>query len=321
MSMRTMYHGPSRPVARSNRLIRGVAVFFGFFAVQLAAASPLTWEMFSLPPGCGGEAVMEREGRDAQVIRFDVSRRWMRRNAFLIVDGLGESLIESRLGTEAESWTIDARSSMAMRTNRFPEDLQEAGEVDVSPIAALRPLIERAIEIETVPSDLGENGRRVRATVTGRLVEFDLAGREVIAYRELLGPDRMVSEVLYEDWRDLPSGARAPHATIARYRDPATGEWRSIRYRIRIDRELTERSPPPDFELPAGFTIVDHVEGVTKRADGTVIAPIVYEQASEPGAATSAHSTGSGPGLGRLLIGIGVVVVLVAGLLAFRRIS
>lgn len=294
-------------------------MLWGLFAVQLAAASPLTWEMFSLPPGCGGEAIMERDGRDAQVIRFDVSRHWMRRNAFLIADGLGESLIESRLGTATESWTIDARSFMATRTRRFPEDLQEAGEVVLSPIAALRPLIEREIGIETVVSDLAENGRRVRATVGGRVVELDLIGKDVAAYREFLEPDRMVYEVLYEDWRDLPSGARAPHATISRSRDPATGDWGSTRYRIRIDRELPERSPPPDFVLPTGFTIVDHVEGVTKREDGTVIAPIVYEQASEPGAATSAHLTGSGQGLGRLLIGIGVVVVLAAGLLAFRR--
>lgn len=264
---------------------------------------------------------MEREGRDAQVIRFDVSRQWMRRNAFLIVDGLGESLVESRLGTYAESWTVDARSSIARRTNRFGTDLQEAGEVDVSPVAALRPLIEREIGIETIPSDLGEGERRVRATVGDRVVEFDLTGRDVAAYRAFLAPDRMISEVLYEDWRDLPTGARAPHATISRYRDPATGEWRSIRYRIRIDRELTEQSPPPDFVLPGGFSVIDHIEGVSKREDGTVIAPIVPGQgseASEPVASTS-RTARSGPGLGRLLIGIGVVVVLVAGLLAFKK--
>ena len=291
-------------------------MLWGLFAVQLAAASPLTWEMFSLPPGCGGEAIMERDGRDAQVIRFDVSRHWMRRNTFLIVDGLGESLIESRLGTETESWTIDARSFMATRTRRFPEDLQEAGEVVLSPIAALRPLIEREIGIEAVVSDLAEYGRRVRATVGGRVVEFDLIGKDVAAYREFLDPDRMISEVLYEDWRDLPSGARAPHATVSRSRDPATGDWDSTRYRIRIDRELPERSPPPDFVLPAGFTIVDRVEGVTKREDGTIIAPIVYEEASDHGAISA---PGPGPGLGRLLIGIGVVVVLVGGLLALIR--
>ncbi|MCC5822486.1 MAG: hypothetical protein JJU44_04260 [Planctomycetes bacterium] len=317
-----MYHGLSRMVAFSTGLSRGVALCWTLLAAQVAAASPLTWDMFSLPAGYGGEAIMERDGRDAQVIRFDVSRRWMRRNSFLIVDGLGESLIESRLGAEAESWTIDTRSSMAMRTNRFPENLQEAGEVVLSPIAALRPLIEREIGIETVPADLGEGWRRIRATVGGRVVELDLTGRDVAAYREFLEPDRMVYEVLYEDWRDLLSGARAPHATVSRSRDPATGDLGSTLYRIRIDRELPERSPPPEFVLPAGFTIVDHIEGVTKREDGTVIAPIVPGQApeaSEPGA-TPPQSVQTGvPGLGRLLIGIGVVVVLSAGLLAFRR--
>lgn len=306
---------------RVGRLRSWALPFSLLIAGGIARAEPLTWGMFSLPPAYGGEARMEYQGRDAQVIEFAIHRDWVRRTSYLIVDGVGNSLLESRLSNLTESWTISPQSHTATRTMRFKLELEEPGEIGVSPIGALRPVIVTGVDMEPVTSELGDQGRRLRGTLDEWTVELDIVGRDLVAYRRISPGAKWTEQVAYEDWHDLPTGGRAPRRTVVTSLGPDGAT--TLRYRHRIVRfdELSGSTPAPTFTVPGGFTVVDHIEGVTKTSDGRILGPM------EPGERLASHTGLSGQGsartgavsLPRLALGAGALLIAVAGIIALRR--
>jgi hypothetical protein len=285
-------------------------------------ADPLTWDMFILPVGFEGEAIMEYQGRSSQIIAFTVTRDWVRRDAYLIVDGLGDSLIDARLSTHTESWMVNPASGVASRTNRFGTELQEAGETNISPIGALRPVIERAMATEDIPSELGANGRRVQVSKDGFVMEFDIVNREVVSYREMRENTKVAFlEIHYRDWMDLPSGRRIPTTIETNRIGNLNSAPVTTVHRIQSPNELVTSVTPPPFVVPGGFTVADHFEGVTKGPDGRVLGPIERGQrlASHGAAPNPGSQPGGGPNMTRLLIGAGVLLVAIAGFIAMKR--
>ncbi|RMH30401.1 MAG: hypothetical protein D6692_01765 [Planctomycetota bacterium] len=306
---------------------RNVALLHGVYALVglcgSAVAAPLDWSMFSLPFGYGGEAVMAYNGRDTQNIAFEVARDWVRREAYLILGDLGESLIDARLSGYVESWTVDARSLTAIRSNRFATELSEAGELDLSPIGALRPVIERELDAEEIPGE-GHNAsaRTIRVVLEdGSRAEFDVVGGDVAAYRRLDEGGTAQVEVAYLDWKELVGGGRYP-GRIVTIRQLPDGTGEAVTETRLVDvHPLRPGSQPPAFRVPEGFSVIDHIEGVSKRADGSVIAPIVAEGDAEPRFAP-VPPTGrraSGVAYWKLVVGAGVLMVLTAGIVAKRK--
>ncbi len=218
------------------------------------------------------------------------------------------------MGLDGETWTLNPTTRMVTRTDDFAQRHFLAGEADYSPIGvvrALRGLPREGLEFSTDPQT-GVATYRVIVTHHGYSapVEVDIHNGRILAYRASFVSGRFHSQTTYEDWIELPGGGCVPTRVVSQSFDRSPTEP-AIRNTAHISnvRLIPPAAMPPPFPRPNNYVIVDEIEGVTKRFDGSVIAPIEYPQEQ-----LSRHGTGlSRPSLNTIFLVLGVALVILAG--------
>lgn len=313
----------TEPTCRTSRLLIALCFAIAIFGTTIARSEPLSWDRFSLPIGYAGNAELLFDGRPAQRLEFESARGWVKRVAFAILPGVGESLIDARVGSYTESWSLDARSSLATRTERFATELTDAGEFHYSPFGVIRPLIERKADatVEPMPS-LGADGWRATAQLDGSVYEIDVVGRDVAQVRIMqAGQPRAHTSVAYSDWIDLGSSGRAPTTAVLTGDMPDGSGVMSIEYRLQIARVITEGTQVPELSVPDGYTVIDRIEGVSRRSDGTILGPIGTEAsdaATDRGPLGPASHTSNSRSWQRATLIAGICMFVVAGVVLWH---
>ena len=284
------------------------------------------WEQFRLPSSYSGNAdiVPDDPGNEVWTrVAFDVSMVSTYTVRYLQVAGVGESISQIRFGDMNESLIIYPSQQQVQRTNRFAETYTDAGESEFSPIPIIRSLQRRSsfIEVEEV-ARTNDGLVTLRITDPERqdsgYIEIDYKNDELVEYRSSPRGNHFVNTVTYQEWRDFPSGTHIPTKMVSRMSIPSLGEEDVVMYISLKDYKENptgERIKPP--QIPAGFTVIDHIEGVTKT-DGEVIAPIQYGQ---PPKQSSSLPGARGKQASKLFIWLGVGFVVIAGIVLGTRVK
>lgn len=289
------------------------ALFWAGLIGASASGQVVEWETFRLPDGYTGSSRMFVDGAEVQRVDFVIDRDWFKRTAFSILPGLGVGLLEARLATPKELLILSPSSFRVVRSDRFARTHTDAGEADLTPFAAVRMIVSRsagdlATKSEPIPGGI----TRITLSGAGIDAELDYQDDRILAYREVRRGDRFMSEVEYSAWKNLPSGAHAPTVIVHTIHSGADEAPMVIENRLYDLAEVVGEVEPPAFQIPPNFTVIDYIEGVTKRANGEVIAPINQEPEAEqrPGTLKQSERWGSW-----ILTGLGVAFVLAAGLI------
>lgn len=220
-----------------------------------------------------------------------------------------------------ETWRYHFDSQRAERSQQFAQWHTTAFESS-TPLGLVRQLRLSTPKVDSV--EIGDGVMSVTVVPTGpvtparRMLEFDSRSGFLLR-TTTTNSGRVTSEIKFEDWRALPSGSFVPFLVYfsapGASADEPNLEMTFIHTAVaEIDRE----SPPDRVPLARGFTIVDEIDGVTRRADGTELGPI------ERGAPTGAVTAGRSPGAFRLssrtvmLVGVGLII-LAGAILGIKR--
>lgn len=271
-----------------------------------------------LPSGYNCEAESRIDGTEVvsgvRRARVAVTQHWVWVERAEDIEGVGRTIVDVRMGANGETWALNPSIFRITRTDDFGQRHIIAGETDYSPVGvvrALRGLSREGLEFSTNPQT-GVTTYRVIVTHHGYSapVEVDIHNGRILAYRASFVSGRFHSQTTYEDWVELPEGGCVPTRVVSQSFDRSPTEP-AVRRTVRVSdaRLIAAASAPPPFPRPNGYVIVDEIEGVTKRSDGTVIAPIEY-----PAEQPSRHGTGlSRPSLNTALLVSGVALVILAG--------
>lgn len=274
-----------------------------------------------LPSAYGGLAEMTR-GDDPSIrfrFRFAIGDEWTSATQMKVLPEGLEVPILHEYATELESWYYTlGEYERATRNKRFTLSRRMAIEQSLSPLPALRDVKsdDENVNAQIEEDDLhwvlhidSEYGRRERIYFeksTGRPVKqvsLDRAGT-IATIQEFL------------DWRPVGDG-EVPH-TIRLIPPGENGHEMRTTIVITESNPLDESTPPQRMTFGPDVLIIDEIENVTRRADGTVLGPIEQGTAASP----SSQSQGPGPtGLSsRTVVAIGVgLVLLAAAAIGYRR--
>ena len=242
--------------------------------------------------------------------------------SYLQIAGVGESINEIRYGDDNESLLIYTSAQQVQRTNRFADTYTDAGESEFSPMPIIRSLQRRSsfIEVEEV-ARTNDGLVTLRITDPERqdsgYIEIDYKNDELVEYRSSPRGNHFVNTVAYQEWRDLPSGAHIPTKITSRISVPSMGYDTVMYITVNDFKENPAGEPIKPPQVPTGFTVIDHIEGVTK-IDGKVIDKIQYGQ--PPKASKSPPGT-RGKQASNLFIWIGVGFVVIAGIVLGTRVK
>lgn len=235
--------------------------------------------------------------------------------------GIGFIPYDYCYANDEETWRYHFDSQRAERSKLFAQWHTTSFETS-TPLGLLRQLrlsspqvVSRKIEDGVISFTVVPTGP---AGTARRVLEFDSESGFLLRTRTVFS-GQMTSEIKFEDWRKLPSGNYVPH--LVYFSAPGEGPDEPDLQMTYIHTNLAEidgESPPTRFPLAPGFTIVDEIDGVTRRADGTELGSI--ERGQPTGAITSGRSPGSTGLTSRTVMFIGVGFILVAGvILGVRR--
>ncbi|KAA0215401.1 MAG: hypothetical protein DYG94_04050 [Leptolyngbya sp. PLA3] len=229
--------------------------------------------------------------------------------------GIGDVPKDYTYATTDETWRYHLDRQMAERNEVFSQRSRTGGESLTSISYIVRVLRRGEAKVFEI-ADHAEDG-----TVTVSLAQpalylwailtFDTATgflTQVQAYDQ--SGKNLQTNDHFGDWRFLSDESAIPFVlTAERYLPEEKVEWRSVVTKA----ELIDDTPPARVPIASNFTIIDQIEGVTKRADGKVIGPI------EKGTPNSNVTAGRPPGgLGlssRTVMLIGVGLILLAGII------
>lgn len=144
--------------------------------------------------------------------------------------------------------------------------------------------------------------------------EIDVRDDRITAFRRGRSADQISSETTYEEYQKLDNGRELPRLITKTTEQPEPGSA-PIKFETRVT-EVEELAPdavmPTLMNIP-GVTIVDRIEGVTRRADGSVIGPIETESNMPPA------TRPGGISLNTILTWAGAALVLGAVFIYVRR--
>lgn len=227
------------------------------------------------------------------------------------ISGVGENISEVRYGCADESLLILPPDMSVNRTTRFADTLTDAGEINFTPMPIIRVLLARSDEIQ-----VKEKARLPDGLVTIEvkdsqfsgigIIEIDYREDKIIEYRAIKRGDRFIMVVQFDDWVELPDGGHLPTQVTTALWDTAVKDDYMI-YATVVDPRsigIDDIEPP---QIPKGYTVVDHFDGVT-RQDGKTLGKIKYSETT-PSASTSAGRLNS------WLLWGGVGLVVASGVL------
>lgn len=274
-----------------------------------------------LPSGYACEVLIQIDGTETvpgtREARVSVASHWARVEYAQVIEGVGKSLVEVRMGADGETWVLNPASLTVRRSGDFAQRRIIAGESDFSPIGvvrALRAALERGSESTSRSQPGGVVTYRVVVThqSLSAPVEVDIQDGRITAYRASFVAGRFYSQTVYDEWIELADGSCVPTRVVSESFNSGTGDP-AIRNTVLI-RDICPLPAPataPSFRIPPEYTVIDEIDGVTKKSDGTVIAPIEYpdDRSSRPGL------RGTQTAMNTFLLASGVAIVILAGLI------
>lgn len=263
-------------------------------------------------------AVIDPSTKEADVwkrVEFAIGLDFVYMKVFQVVPDLGESLIEVRHSTREESLLIRPQSFQAELTHRFHDTLTDAGERDISPLLIVRNVSRAQDAPELLEVDpAGESVRTYRLTdVTGKtpgFAEVDIHDGMVVGFRSNKRDGKFIQDIRYEQWKKIGGDVEVPTRVLSRLWDPQSDS--TITQRVEIqDLRLVEHDEVPDQpQVPAGYTIVDHIRGET-RQDGEVLGKIEYGDQGH--ASEESRRAGALEHTEKWLVWLGVGCIVTAG--------
>lgn len=216
--------------------------------------------------------------------------------------------------TPQESWRYHFDSQRAERNDHFQTRHTTAFERD-SPFGLVRQLRAMRPGVDSIKTEGGLTIATIvppgPPTPARRVLEFESKTGFLVRVTNVMS-GRVNSETRFEDWRELPSGAFLPHRawfSSVDLRDDRTDTDHSV---LTAVKEVDPSAPPDRLPIAPGFTIIDQIESVTKRSDGSVLGPI--GQGDPTGAVTSGRAPGATSLSSRSVMLIGVALILLAGI-------
>lgn len=240
---------------------------------------------------------------------------WSRVDQWRQVPDLGENIILAGTNDGETMSTFFGDSQRIEIRESTPSSLHVDGPARLVPMPILNAIrasrsvdkIESHPDGETYSFDIPE-------LLGGTYFEIDVREDRITAFRRGRSADQISSEVTYEEYKKLDNGRELPRLITKTTQQPEPGSA-PIKFETRIT-EVEEIAPdlvmPTLMNIP-GVTIVDRIEGVTRRADGSVIGLIESESNLPP-----AKSSGGIP-LNTILTWGGVALVLGAAFIYVRR--
>lgn len=216
-------------------------------------------------------------------------------------------------GTDLASWRYHFSRRVAERSDEFRVWRRSGAEQMCSPLYLIRVLRNAGAEVDKI-ADIDSELTEVTLShpqlfPKGTRLSFDRRNGW-IKHLTVLGRDGdVVSETRFEDWRQLASGKSVPFQI---YVDLPGSSPINMMVLMTQAEEVSATTPPARLPMASDFIIVDQIEGMSKKADGTVLGPI--ERGVEPTGVTSSRPPGTtGPG-SRTVMLIGVGLILLAGI-------
>lgn len=249
-------------------------------------------------------------------VEFSIGASFLSWEVVQLLPGGRERVLEVRYGDMNESWLFYPSHFQATRNKRFANTLTDAGETDLSPMPIIRMVQSRTDQLEikkTAESGDGKVTLRVSDS-TGTSVgysEIDILDGRIIEYRANLKNDKFITTVEYGGWIQLPSGKSVPTENISTLWDPGTDSTiiQTIHIENIVENDASYKPAKPRF--PASYTVIDHIEGVTK-SDGKVIG---QDQSGQPSKSKYSSPRSRGKQASQYFIWIGVGFVVVAGVM------
>jgi len=285
-----------------------------------SAPEDFSWERFRLPENYQGHAEIRYE-LDGEMqywneVDFSIGKKYVYLKRFRDIPGVGLSVIDVRNDNFDESLRIVPAENMIYRTRTFEQSYSESGESELSPLPIVRALSYRIDQIEITQSEYEDNGV-LTYQLSGKdgvgygVSEIDVQEDRIIAYRSGKVKSGFVSTIHYGKWIDLPSGAHVPTVIRSDIFDPQSETITRQVIELTDIVELASNYVHTIRPLPQGFTVIDHIEGVSK-VDGKVIDKIQYGQ---PLKSSSTPPGARGKQASKLFVWIGVGFVVVAGIM------
>ncbi|MCL4220900.1 MAG: hypothetical protein KJZ65_05990 [Phycisphaerales bacterium] len=235
--------------------------------------------------------------------------------------GIGDVPKSYIYASPAETWRYHLDRQVAERNEVFAQRsfTPAEGLISVSYIVrALRRGEAKVFDITdhaedgTVTVTLSQPALYPRATLTFETATGFLT--QVQAYDQ--SGKNLQTDDHFGDWRFLSDESAIPFILFSE--SIHRGEhfqWRSVVTKAEL---IDNDRPPARIPIASNFTIIDHVEGVTKRADGSVIGPI--EQGTPNSTVTAGRAPGTTGLSSRTVMLIGIGFILLAGvILGVRR--
>lgn len=271
-----------------------------------------------LPPAFRARAFLYRDDPEPeQRIDIESADEWCAGTQYLPQPGLDFIPFEYFHYGPAESWKYDFSRRVAARSDAFSRYQHCPIEGLCSPRDVLRALRSKEAlvdRIESQPGGVFDVKVSPPGPKTTWIVTID-PGRGELLRKRVMAPDGQVaSDVKYENWLDLPSGGRVPTQLYHSMRGPVAGDP-TFEYTVILTEiaSVESGSPPPRLRLASDFSIVDEIEGVSKRADGTVLSDI--DRGGGPAGLRTSALPGPGGLNPRLVVLCGVGFILLAGVI------
>lgn len=271
-----------------------------------------------LPAAYRAKALRYLDDEQDPSMEFQVwmARDWSVGLQSIAQPGLGFVPLDYSYSTRQESWRYSFTGRRAERTNIFAERHHAPMESQVSPINVIRRLKAGGADVLEVVSGQDGTTKAILANRGNKFTThllFDDATGALKAEQTVSPAGEVQMEYRFEDWRTFPSGASAPYQVYVAAKGVRTDDpgWQATMLLTEVE-EIDSASPPARLPLSSEFTIVDEIEGVSKRADGSVLGPI--ERQTQPTGINRNPPPGA-IGLGsRTVMLIGVGLILLAGI-------
>lgn len=312
-------------------------IFFQALAVTCALVWPHAQNANSTPtpsdlghrvplaPAYSGEAI---ETPDYGIVgapfryRFSVAQDWTVGTKLIIDPDFGDTPLAYEHATNDESWVYEfGQSPRAIRDDRFATTGRGAIEIFISPMPIVRELRsgrlnEQNWSVATEGDSTVLDIRRSGVSVVDRLI-FDRATGHLTHHQLVSFENEVRMDWAFENWIPVGVNGEAPTRVITHSFPPGDGSERGSTT-VLTNLQSIDSTVPPERLMPrSDATIIDRIEGVTRRADGTSLGALAPTdgQASPVVASRAQSSTNT-----RALMVIGIVLILLAGaVLGWRR--
>ncbi|MFG0245781.1 MAG: hypothetical protein ACF8MF_07005 [Phycisphaerales bacterium JB052] len=286
------------------------------------------WDDFSLPPqyslAASSSSVISDQGASTTTPFHEdvvVDRDWVYIKKSTVIPGIGASVVELRSSSYDSSLLITPTSSSALISDRFAQLHGESGEASVTPMPVCRMLVHaKDLGITVERGDELPDGSAVYL-LSGEVLGQDAVAKVVMDGKDIVsltqsppGNNRVVHEIKYLAWVDLPGGGRVPTEITDVLNTSGTGP--SIQKTARLDQYTKSdlAFTQSQVSIPDGFAVRDTVAGTEYRFSSSGNhSELVY-----PAAASQQHTEKWG--INRILVWGGVLLIGVSGIVvALKR--